>query len=109
MGKTRQTANLVTDNNIFADVNNDKVGIGTTNAVSKLTVAGDVSVSGVITATSFSGSFSGSVEYANTSGIATYSSTSGIATYATSSGIATYSSTEIWRRGRSTAAAAIHN
>jgi hypothetical protein len=93
MGKTRQTANLVTDNNIFADVNNDKVGIGTTNAVSKLTVAGDVSVSGVITATSFSGSFSGSVEYANTSGIATYSSTSGIATYATSSGIATYATT----------------
>jgi len=35
------------------------VGIGTTNATSKLTVSGGVNVSGVVTATSFSGSGSG--------------------------------------------------
>jgi len=108
MGKTRQTANLVTDNNIFVDVNNDKVGIGTTNATSKLTVAGDVSVSGVLTASSFVGDGSGltsitassatsadtatSSLYATSSGIATYASTSGIATYASTAGISTHTS-----------------
>ena len=97
MGKTRQTANLVTDNNIFVDVNNDKVGIGTTNATSKLTVAGDVSVSGVLTASSFVGDGSGLTGIAASNSVsadvATYSSTSGIATYAASSGVSTYSST----------------
>ena len=37
------------------------VGIGTTNPTSKLTVQGDVKVSGVITATTFVGNFSGSI------------------------------------------------
>jgi hypothetical protein len=31
MGKTRDTANLTSDNNIFSDITNDRVGIGTTN------------------------------------------------------------------------------
>jgi len=100
MGKTRQTANLVTDNNIFVDVNNDKVGIGTTVATSDLTVSGDVSVSGVITATSFSGNGSSltnitasTATYATTAGISTYSTTAGIATYATTAGVATAANT----------------
>ena len=29
MGKTRQTCDLVSDNNIFVDITNDRVGIGT--------------------------------------------------------------------------------
>lgn len=92
MGKTRQVANLVSDNNIFVDVNADKVGIGTANATSKLTVSGDVSVSGVLTATSYGGSIGNATYagYATTAGIATYATSVGIATYATSAGIATY-------------------
>jgi hypothetical protein len=49
MGKTRQSANLVSDNNIFVDVVNDRVGIGTENPTEKLTVVG------VVSATSFYG------------------------------------------------------
>lgn len=41
--KTRFTGNLVSDNNIFSDVVNDRVGIGTTIPNSKLQVAGIVS------------------------------------------------------------------
>jgi hypothetical protein len=51
MGKTRQSANLVSDNNIFVDIENDRVGIGTTNPTSKLHVVGDAIITGVITAT----------------------------------------------------------
>ena len=76
-----------------------KVGIGTTNATSSLYVVGDQYVTGVITASSFSGN----VSYASTAGIATeatyagYATTAGIATnstyagYATTAGIATNS------------------
>jgi len=91
--KSRQTANLVSDTNVYSDPTVDKVGIGTTNATSKLTVSGDVSVSGVVTATTFSGSFSGTIGYANTAGIATYATTAGIATYATTAGVATAANT----------------
>lgn len=65
--KTRYTANLVSDSNFYVDIANDRVGIGTTIPTSKLSVGGDVYVSGIITssgavisgattATSFSGS-----------------------------------------------------
>ena len=53
---------------------------------------GGINVTGVITASSFSGNAS-SATYATSSGIATYATSSGIATYATSSGIATYATT----------------
>jgi hypothetical protein len=53
MGKTRETGKLVSDNIVSANINNDSVGIGTTNPTSKLTVVG------VVSATSFSGSGAG--------------------------------------------------
>jgi len=40
MGKTRDTANLISDGNIFVDITNDRVGIGTTNPNTKLDVSG---------------------------------------------------------------------
>ncbi len=89
--KSRQSANLVSDTNIFSNPTTDKVGIGTTNATSKLTVAGDVSVSGVLTATSYGGTIGNATYagYATTAGIATYATSSGIATYATFAGVST--------------------
>jgi hypothetical protein len=45
MNKSRQTANLVSDNNIFVDITNDRVGVGKTNPATKL------DVNGVITCT----------------------------------------------------------
>jgi hypothetical protein len=54
MGKSRDTANLVSQNSIFADIDGD-IGIGTTNPTSKLQVVGDATISGIVTATSFSG------------------------------------------------------
>jgi hypothetical protein len=46
MGKTRQSANLVSDNNIFVDIVNDRVGIGTTNPQFDLDVSGDINFEG---------------------------------------------------------------
>jgi hypothetical protein len=48
--RTRDTANLVSANNLYVDIGTDKVGIGTTTPTSKLTVVGDVLVSGILTA-----------------------------------------------------------
>jgi hypothetical protein len=42
MSKSRQSANLVSDNNIFVDIVNDRVGIGIINPTVKLHVIGDV-------------------------------------------------------------------
>ena len=70
-----------------------KVGIGTTNATSSLYVVGDEYVTGVVTATTFYGTFNGnasSATYATNAGIATYAPNAGIATYAPNAGIATY-------------------
>jgi hypothetical protein len=48
MGKTRNSANLVSDNNIFIDIVNDRVGIGTTNPQYKLDVGGDINFTGTL-------------------------------------------------------------
>ena len=53
--RTRDTANLVSDNNLYVNITTDKVGIGTTTPTSKLTVQGDVLVSGVLTAANLVG------------------------------------------------------
>ena len=42
--RTRYTANLVSDSNLYVDIATDRVGIGTTNPTSKLTVNGDVNL-----------------------------------------------------------------
>ena len=47
--KTRNTGNLVSENNIFVDIPNDRVGIGSTQPTSTLNVAG------IVSATSFYG------------------------------------------------------
>ena len=50
----------------IAGADSAEVGIGTTATDAKLTVGGDVKVSGAITATSFSGSFSGNADTEST-------------------------------------------
>ena len=49
MGRTRESANLVSDKNIFVDIANDLVGIGTTAPTATLEVSGTLNVSGVST------------------------------------------------------------
>jgi hypothetical protein len=46
MGKTRDSANLVSDNNITVDIVNDRVGIGTTTPQFDLDVDGDINLTG---------------------------------------------------------------
>jgi hypothetical protein len=50
MGKTRDSANLVADINVFSDVTNDRVGVGISSPTAKL------DVNGTVKATSFVGS-----------------------------------------------------
>ena len=69
------------------------VGIGTTNASSSLYVVGNEYVTGVVTATTFYGTFIGNsstATYATNAGVSTYATSAGIATYAHNAGIATY-------------------
>lgn len=49
MGKTRDTANLISHNNLFAEIVNDRVGIGSTIPTSKLNVNGNVAITGSVT------------------------------------------------------------
>lgn len=46
MGKTRDTANLISDGNLSVDITNDRVGIGSTVPQYKLDVDGDINLSG---------------------------------------------------------------
>jgi hypothetical protein len=53
-GVTTVNSNLVVNGNtLYADATNNRVGIGTTNPTSTLTVQGDARVSGVVTATTY--------------------------------------------------------
>jgi hypothetical protein len=49
MGYPRRTADLVSQNNIFVDIANDRIGIGTDQPTVKLDVVGDAAVSGNLT------------------------------------------------------------
>jgi hypothetical protein len=49
MGKSRQTGNLVSENNITVNISNDRIGIGLTNPETKLDVSGSFNVSGIST------------------------------------------------------------
>ena len=42
MGKTRRTGDLVSDNNLYVDIANDRVGVGTDSPTTKLEVKGDL-------------------------------------------------------------------
>jgi hypothetical protein len=46
MGKTRQSANLVSNGNITVDISNDRIGIGSTTPQYKLDVVGDINFTG---------------------------------------------------------------
>ena len=48
MGKTRQSANLVSKGNIFSDVTHSRVGIQSSSPASALDVAGDINFSGTL-------------------------------------------------------------
>jgi len=61
MGKSRQTGNLVSHNNIFVDISNDRVGIGTTNPSQTLHVQGNARVTGAVYDSSNSPGTSGQV------------------------------------------------
>jgi len=47
--RTRDTANLVSDNNLYVNITTDKVGIGTTTPTSKLHVVGNTLITGITT------------------------------------------------------------
>lgn len=50
---------------------NGNLGVGTTNPTSKLSVVGNVLVSGIVTATTFVGNLTGTASYATTAGVST--------------------------------------
>jgi|TARA_R100000479_G_scaffold66419_1_gene31627 hypothetical protein len=70
MGKSRETANLVSDNSVFVDLGNNRVGINTNVPTKELDVVGDLKVSGNIT-----GTFTGSIANAGTADTASFATT----------------------------------
>jgi len=89
---TGVVTNLTSTNATLTNINSSGISTLGVTSVTNLT-AQQLNVSGVITATTFYGTFSGnasSATYATSSGIATYANNAGIATYSTSAGIATY-------------------
>jgi len=89
MGKSRESANLVSDNNIFVDVSNDRVGIGSTIPTSKLSVTGDARVSGVLTSSTLSVTSNATISGVVTASSFRGSSQIGISTNGTYVGLAT--------------------
>ena len=70
MGKSRETANLVSDNSVFVDLGNNRVGINTNVPTKELDVVGDLKVSGNIT-----GTFTGSIANAGSADTASFATT----------------------------------
>lgn len=93
-GLTDMPSILVMDLDVVGNSTFEKlVSIGSTADPNYLTVFGNASVSGILTANTFVGNLTGTASnatYANTAGIATYATKAGIATYANTAGIATY-------------------
>jgi hypothetical protein len=82
--RTRYTANLVSDNNLYVDPTTDRVGIGTTNPTSKLYVVGDTYVTGILTANRIFSNVYGEFTGGSISGadiVGTALSISGISTF----------------------------
>jgi hypothetical protein len=52
MGKTRESANLTSSNNIFSDITNSRVGIAITNPSERLHVSGNILATGDINSNS---------------------------------------------------------
>lgn len=77
MGKSRETANLVSDNSVFVDLGNNRVGINTNVPTKELDVVGDLKVSGNIT-----GTFTGSIASADSATTAGSANTASFATTA---------------------------
>ena len=69
MGKTRQTGDLTSDNNIFVDIANDNVGVGITQPAQKLHVSGSVRITGGIYDSNNSVGTAGSVLSSTGSGL----------------------------------------
>ena len=47
MGRTREAADLVSENNIYVDIANDRVGVGKNNPATKLDVNGTITCTDV--------------------------------------------------------------
>jgi hypothetical protein len=45
MARTRDTANLTSDTNLFSDIANDRIGVGNVSPTSKLDVSGEITLS----------------------------------------------------------------
>ena len=46
MGRTRESADLVSEHNIFVSISNDRVGVGSTVPAARLDVAGNIAING---------------------------------------------------------------
>ena len=46
MGRTRESADLVSEHNLFVSISNDRVGVGSTVPTARLDVAGNIAVNG---------------------------------------------------------------
>jgi len=78
MGKSRQTSSLVSNEHISIDIVNSRVGIGTTNPTSKLTVIGDTRITGILTVGSSSITLDGNNNQVNVGTGITLHHTNGI-------------------------------
>ena len=93
MGKSRKSANLVSENNITSDIDNRRVGICQTTPGYMLDVNGDINFIGDLRQNGAlytpDAAYAPLAGYSTSAGISTYATSAGIATYATTAGVAT--------------------
>ena len=53
MGKSRDTGNLTSKTNLFSDIANNRVGVGSSTPTVKLDILGDIKSTGIVSATAF--------------------------------------------------------